>query len=56
VDLNYANPDVLVDMIRIMRLHIANGVRIIRLDAVAFIWKEIGTTCIHLPRPMRSCG
>ena len=50
VDLNYANPDVLVDMIRIMRLHIANGVRIIRLDAVAFIWKEIGTTCIHLPK------
>ncbi len=50
VDLNYANPDVLVDMIRIMRLHIANGVRIIRLDAVAFIWKEIGTSCIHLPR------
>ncbi|MFZ2101901.1 MAG: sugar phosphorylase, partial [Oricola sp.] len=50
VDLNFANPDVLVDMIRIMRLHIANGVRIIRLDAVAFIWKEIGTSCIHLPR------
>ena len=50
MDLNYANPDVLVDMIRIMRLHIANGVRIIRLDAVAFIWKEIGTSCIHLPK------
>ena len=50
VDLNYANPDVLVDMIRIMRLHIANGVRIIRLDAVAFVWKEIGTSCIHLPK------
>ncbi|MCI5074282.1 sugar phosphorylase [Oricola sp.] len=48
IDLNYANPDVLIDMIRIMRLHIANGVRIIRLDAVAFIWKEIGTSCIHL--------
>lgn len=50
IDLNYANPDVLVDMIRIMRLHVANGVRIIRLDAVAFIWKEIGTGCIHLPQ------
>jgi len=50
VDLNYANPDVLIDMIRIMRLHVANGVRIIRLDAVAFIWKEIGTNCIHLPQ------
>ncbi|WP_193176463.1 sugar phosphorylase [Oricola nitratireducens] len=50
VDLNFANPDVLVDLLRIMRLHIANGVRIIRLDAVAFIWKEIGTSCIHLPQ------
>jgi len=50
IDLNYANPDVLVDMIRIMRLHVANGVRIVRLDAVAFVWKEIGTSCIHLPQ------
>jgi sucrose phosphorylase len=50
VDLNFANPDVLVDLLRIMRLHVDNGVRIIRLDAVAFIWKEIGTSCIHLPQ------
>ena len=50
IDLNYANPDVLIDMIRIMRLHVANGVRIVRLDAVAFVWKEIGTSCIHLPQ------
>jgi sucrose phosphorylase len=50
VDLNFANPDVLVDLIRVMRLHVDHGVRIIRLDAVAFIWKEVGTTCIHLPQ------
>jgi sucrose phosphorylase len=50
VDVNFANPDVLLEFIRIMRLHIDNGVRILRLDAVAFIWKEIGTNCIHLPQ------
>ena len=49
VDLNFGNPDVLLEFLRIMRLHIDNGVRIIRLDAVAFLWKEVGTNCIHLP-------
>ena len=49
VDLNFANPEVLIEFLRIMRLHIENGVRIIRLDAVAFLWKEVGTNCIHLP-------
>lgn len=50
IDLNFANPDVLLECLRIMRLHIDNGVRIIRLDAIAFIWKEIGATCIHMPQ------
>lgn len=49
VDLNFANPEVLLEFLRIMRLHIDNGVRIIRLDAVAFLWKRVGTNCIHLP-------
>jgi len=49
VDLNFANPAVLLEFLRIMRLHIDNGVRIIRLDAVAFLWKRLGTNCIHLP-------
>ncbi len=50
VDLDFGNPEVLLEFLRVMRLHIDQGVRIIRLDAVAFIWKEIGTTCIHLPQ------
>lgn len=49
VDLNFANPEVLIEFLRIMRSYIDHGVRVIRLDAVAFIWKEIGTNCIHLP-------
>ncbi|MBY6046242.1 sugar phosphorylase [Vannielia litorea] len=50
VDLNFANPEVLLEFLRVMRVHIDNGIRVIRLDAVAFIWKEIGTSCIHLPQ------
>ncbi|SMX44795.1 sugar phosphorylase [Actibacterium lipolyticum] len=50
VDVDFRNPEVLLEFLRIMRLHIDHGVRIIRLDAVAFIWKEIGTNCIHLPQ------
>lgn len=49
VDLDFRNPEVLLEFLRIMRLHIDNGVRILRLDAVAFLWKVIGTPCIHLP-------
>ncbi|MBX2882064.1 MAG: sugar phosphorylase [Granulosicoccus sp.] len=50
IDLDYSNPNVLLEMLRIMRLHIDKGVRILRLDAVAFLWKEIGTPSIHMPQ------
>jgi len=50
IDLNFANPEVLLEFLRVMRLHIDNGVRILRLDAVAFIWKEVGTKSIHMPQ------
>ena len=50
VDLNFANPDLLIEFIKILRLYISKGIRIIRLDAVAFLWKEAGTSSIHLPQ------
>jgi glycosidase len=50
VDLNFANPDVLFEMIRIIRRYLRQGVRYFRLDAVAYLWKEKGTTCVHLPQ------
>jgi sucrose phosphorylase len=50
IDLDFRNPEVLIEIIRIIRLHVDNGVRILRLDAVAFIWKEPGTPSIHLPQ------
>lgn len=50
IDLNFKNPEVLLEFLRIIRLHVDNGVQIIRLDAVAFLWKEVGTASIHLPQ------
>ena len=48
-DLNYANPAVFISMAEEM-LFLANaGVEILRLDAVAFIWKQLGTDCENLP-------
>jgi len=50
IDLNYANPDVLLEIIDILLFYVAQGAELIRLDAIAFLWKEIGQTCIHLPQ------
>lgn len=47
VDLNFANPDVFFEMLDILLFYISMGAHIVRLDAVAFLWKEVGTTCIH---------
>lgn len=44
-DLNYRNPAVLVEMIDTMLFWANKGVDILRLDAVAFLWKKIGSTC-----------
>ena len=47
VDLNFKNPKVLLEFVNIIRHYLEYGVQIFRLDAVAFLWKEIGTPCIH---------
>ena len=49
VDFDFSNPAVLLEFTRIIRLYLDRGVRIFRLDAVAFTWKRSGTTCINLP-------
>ena len=54
IDLNYHNPDVLLDILDTLFFYAAHGAEIIRLDAIAYLWKEIGTTCIHLPQTHRS--
>jgi glycosidase len=50
IDLNYSNPDVLLEIIKVLLFYVENGSEIIRLDAIAYLWKEIGTSCIHLPQ------
>ena len=49
-DLNYTNPRVLVEMLDTIFFYANLGVDILRIDAPAFIWKEIGTTCQNLPQ------
>lgn len=53
VDLNYKNPEVLLEILDILLLYVERGATFIRLDAIAYLWKEIGTTCIHLPQTHR---
>ncbi|WP_440916305.1 alpha-amylase family glycosyl hydrolase [Candidatus Pelagibacter sp.] len=48
IDLNFRNPSVLIQFIKIMIHLINNGVTIFRLDAIAYLWKENGSKCINL--------
>ena len=48
IDLDFSNPEVLLEFIDILLTYVSYGARMIRLDAIAFLWKSIGTTCVHL--------
>lgn len=48
VDFDFRNPDVLLAFVSIIRQYLDSGVRIFRMDAVAFLWKIVGTTSINL--------
>ena len=48
VDFDFRNPQVLKQFVSILRQYLDNGVRIFRLDAVAFLWKMPGSTCLNL--------
>jgi sucrose phosphorylase len=50
VDLNYANPEVLLRMVEVMLTYVERGADLLRLDAVGYLWKQVGTSCIHLPQ------
>ena len=50
IDLNFQNPEVLFEILDILLLYAERGADFIRLDAIPYLWKEIGTTCIHLPQ------
>jgi sucrose phosphorylase len=53
IDPDYANPDVLLEIIEVLLLYVEKGADLIRLDAIAYLWKKIGTTCIHLEETHR---
>ncbi|NCV53776.1 MAG: alpha-amylase [Betaproteobacteria bacterium] len=48
VDLNFKNKDVLIEFLKIIKFYLDQGISILRLDAVAFLWKKLGTNCINL--------
>ena len=50
IDLNFASPDLLLEILRVLLNYVAHGAELIRLDAIAYMWKEAGTSCIHLPQ------
>jgi glycosidase len=49
-DLNFRDPRVMRAVSDVLLLYLRRGARYIRLDAIGFIWKEPGTTCLHLPQ------
>ncbi len=50
VDLNFKNPEVFLATLEALLFYVEQGARFIRLDAIAYLWKEIGSSCIHLPK------
>ena len=50
VDLDYRNPEVLLRMLEVMLTYLQRGADLLRMDAVAYLWKEVGTSCVHLPQ------
>lgn len=50
IDLNFANPSVFLAILDVLITYGRKGARFVRLDAIGFLWKEFGTSCIHLPQ------
>jgi glycosidase len=48
IDLNFASEKVLLEIVEILLMYAARGARYLRLDAIGFMWKKLGTTCMHL--------
>ncbi len=53
IDLNFKNPELLFDILSTLLFYVSNGAEFIRLDAVTFLWKEIGTPSINMPQTHR---
>ncbi|GAB4212673.1 MAG: sugar phosphorylase [Roseiflexaceae bacterium] len=53
IDLNFANPEVLLAIVDVLLLYAAHGAVLIRLDAIGYLWKQLGTRSIHLEQTHR---
>lgn len=49
VDLNFRDPNTLIQILKVLLFYLEKGAKVIRLDAVGYVWKQVGTSCIHLP-------
>jgi sucrose phosphorylase len=50
LDINFGNPEVFLKIAELLLFYVSQGADLIRLDAIGYMWKEIGTSCIHLPQ------
>lgn len=50
IDINFGTVRTMVEMTEVLLEYLAHGAAMIRLDAIGFLWKESGTTCMHLPQ------
>ena len=49
VDLNFRDPRVLLEVLDVLLFYVQHGASVLRLDAIPYLWKELGTSCAHLP-------
>jgi glucosylglycerate phosphorylase len=50
IDLNFKNKETFLKIIELLLFYVKMGAKAIRLDAIGFMWKELGTNCMHLPQ------
>ena len=50
IDLNYKSEDLFLKIVELLLFYVKMGAKAIRLDAIGFMWKELGTSCMHLPQ------
>ena len=49
IDLDFSKPATLIEFIKLFKFYYDQGIRVFRLDAIGFIWKKSGTSCLNLP-------
>jgi glycosidase len=50
IDLNFHNPEVTRKILDVLMFYLSQGIEMIRLDAIGYVWKEPGTSCVNLPQ------